>query len=361
MNRYVVSRELLEQNVNYLKKLARGVPIWAVLKGNGYGLGVLPLAELLQEQGIDHFCITEVSEARTLRENGFESAQILMLRSLTDRETIHSLLDLGVIFTVGSEQTATLLNELAGQRSDVARVHLKIDTGMGRYGFLPSETERLCALYRNCRHLAVEGIYTHFNNAAGDEKLTRREFAEFQQVVAQLQAAGLETGTVHCCNSAAFLKYPEMHLNAVRLGSAILGRMPFRTKLRPVGVAQSQIECLRVLPKGHSTGYGGTWTAKKDTPIAIVPVGWYHGLLLGYQAQPQCAKDSLRAMLRAFRSLLHPQKTTVEIRGKRCPIVGTIGMLHCAVDVSGVECSCGDTVFLPIKPLNVKAMNICFR
>lgn len=361
MTRYVVSRELLEQNIKQLKKQAKDVPIWAVIKGDGYGLGALSLAEALREQGIDRFCVTEAKEAEILREHGFESAQILMLRSLTDRELIHRLLDLKVILTVGSLETAQLVNELAGQRSDVARVHLKIDTGMGRYGFLPSQVQQVIELYEKHKHLAVEGIYTHFNNAAGDEALTRQEFEVFQTVVAQIRGAGLETGTVHCCNSAAFFKYPEMHLDGVRLGSAVLGRMPFRTKLRPVGYAQSEIECLRLLPKGHTTGYGGTWKAKKDTPVAIVPVGWYHGLQLGYKADLARSVDCLRAAFLALKCLLRLQRTMVEIKGKKCPIIGTIGMLHCAVDVSGVNCACGDTVTLPIKPLNVKGMEVQFR
>ncbi len=361
MNRYVVSRELLEQNIKQLKKQADSVPIWAVVKGDGYGLGVLSFAEVLQEQEIDRFCVTEVREAQILRENGFETEQILMLRSLTDRETVHRLLDLKVILTVGSPETARLLDELAGQRSDVARVHLKIDTGMGRYGFLPSEIRQVIELYGKYKHLAVEGIYTHFNNAAGDETLTCQEFETFQAVVEQIRAAGLETGTVHCCNSAAFLKYPRMHMDGVRLGSAILGRMPFQTKLRPVGYAQSEIESLRILPKGHTTGYGGTWKAKKDTPVAIVPVGWYHGLQLGYRADLCRPSDSFRAASLALKSLLRPQRTMVEIKGKKCPIIGTIGMLHCAVDVSSVDCACGDAVTLPIKPLNVKGMEIQFK
>lgn len=361
MNRYVVSRELLEQNVAQLKKQAGSATIWAVVKGNGYGLGVLPLAELLWEQGIRHFCVTQAAEARVLRENGFADAQILMLRSLTDRQSVHELMDLNVILTVGSLEAALLADEIAGQRSDVARIHWKVDTGMGRYGFLPEQTPELAGLYRRCRHLAVEGIYTHFNNAANDPKLTQQEFTAFQGVVEQLRHEGLETGTVHCCNSAAFLKYPAMHLDAVRLGSALLGRLPFRTKLRPVGTAFSKIESLRLLPKGHTTGYGGTWKAKADTPVAIVPVGWYHGLQLSYRSDLSRRRDSLRAMYLALRSFLRPQRSFVEIKGKKCPIIGTLGMLHCAVDVSGVDCCCGDEVELPIKPLQLRGMEIQFR
>ena len=124
MNRYVVSRELLERNIKELKKKAKGVPIWAVIKGDGYGLGALPLAEILREQGITHFCVTELREAELLRENGFLQESILMLREIRDRELLHCLLDRKVILTVGSRETAQIVNDIAAMRSDVAQVHL---------------------------------------------------------------------------------------------------------------------------------------------------------------------------------------------------------------------------------------------
>ena len=141
MNTYVVKRDILAQNVRQLKKQAKGVPIWAVVKGDGYGLGVLPLAETLSEEGINRFCITDIREAEILRENGFDDAQILMLRAVSDRRELNRLLDLRVIVTVGSRETAQLLDRIAAERADVAQVHLKIDTGMGRFGFLPEQTE----------------------------------------------------------------------------------------------------------------------------------------------------------------------------------------------------------------------------
>ena len=361
MNAYVVSRELLEYNIAQLKKQAKGVPIWAVIKGDGYGLGALPLAELLAENGIDRFCVTEVREAEVLRENGFRDADILMLRSVSDRETLNRLLDLDVILTVGSWETALAVDTLAKERADIAAVHLKIDTGMGRYGFRPEETERVIALYREMKHLAVSGIYTHFNCAFGDEKLTRQEFAAFQDVVAQLRAAGLETGIVHCCNSSAFLKYPEMHCDGVRLGSAILGRMPFRTKLRPVGYMESAVEELHVVPKGHSTGYGAIWTARRETRLAIVPVGWYHGFHVGCQPYMTRTIDCLRAAFSALKGIVRKQQTYVEVGGKRCRVVGVVGMLHCAVDVTDVPCGVGDRVILQVNPLHQKGVQVVYR
>lgn len=361
MTVYRVSRETLTQNIRLLKKQAGEVPIWAVVKGDGYGLGVLPLAEALAEEGIDRFCVTEVREAELLRENGFDEAQILMLRSISERSELHRLLDLRVILTVGSEETAALIDRLAAERADIAQVHLKIDTGMGRFGFLPSETEKLIALYREKKNLAVCGIYTHFNCAFQDEALTRAEFAAFSGVVETLRAAGLETGTVHCCNSAAFLKYPEMHCDGVRLGSAILGRMPFRTRLRPVGYVETQLDAVRLLPKGHSTGYGALWHAKKDTPVAIVPIGWYHGFRVSCQPDLSARGACFRAALGNLKRMLRPERVTVEIKGKACPVVGAIGMLHCAVDVTGVDCAAGDTAIVPLNPLHRNGIPVVFR
>lgn len=141
MKAYVVEKEALSHNIELLQKMANGVPIWAVLKGNGYGIGVLPLARHLAEAGIDHFCVTEVREAELLRENGFEDASILMLRSTGDPAELNRLMDLRVILTIGSWETACAINAIAAERADVVEAHLKIDTGMGRYGFLPEDMD----------------------------------------------------------------------------------------------------------------------------------------------------------------------------------------------------------------------------
>lgn len=361
MTTYIVSRDILAENVRKLQKRADSVPIWAVIKGDGYGLGALPLAEALRENGIDRFCVTEVREAELLRQNGFENEPILMLRETVQREELGRLLDAHVILTVGSTATAKCVNDIAVTRADMAEVHLKIDTGMGRFGFLPEQIDEIIDLYRTMRCLTFGGIYTHFNCAFSDEAVTRREFAEFRGVIDRLHAAGLETGIVHCCNSAAFLRFPEMHCDAVRLGSALLGRMPFKTELQPVGYVQTQIEILRTLPTGHTTGYGALWRAKRDTPVAILPVGWYHGFNVSCKPDMSRAADCLRSGLSAFKQLLHRRRVTVEINGKRCPVVGAIGMLHVAVDVSAVPCKLGDPAVMQINPLHVKGIPVRFR
>ena len=361
MKAYVVENESLSYNIEFLKRKAGDVPIWAVVKGNGYGLGLLPLAQRLAEHGIDRFCITEVREAEQLRENGFDTAQILMLRSAENAEEINRLMDLRVILTVGSTEMADLVDGIAASRADVAEVHVKIDTGMGRFGFLPEQTEEILRLYQEKKHIAISGIYTHFDCAFNNAKRTRSEFALFQQTVEQIRAAGYETGTVHCCNSAAFLRFPEMHCGGVRLGSALLGRMPFHTALRPVGYAETQIDAVRTLPKGHTTGYGAVWKAKRDTRVAIVPVGWYNGFGVGASSGVTRFRDCIHLILKGLRGILLRSRPKVEIAGHRCPVVGQIGMLHVAVDVRRVACKAGDRAVLSINPLHVKGMKIQYR
>ena len=122
----------------------------------------------------------------------------------TPPQIANAMLDLRLIFTVGSLESALVLNAIAAERAAMAEVHLKIDTGMGRYGFLPEQVDQAIRVYEYQKNLMVGGIYTHFHSAFCSERATRDQFERFQQVVRQLQAAGYETGVVHCCNSSAF-------------------------------------------------------------------------------------------------------------------------------------------------------------
>ena len=130
--------------------------------------------------------------------------------------------------------------------------HVKIDTGMGRYGFLPGDTAAIAQVYRT-EGLQVQGIYTHFYSAYDNEQATRAQFAAYQGVLDFLQKEGIAPGLRHCCNSSAFLKYPEMYCDAVRLGSALLGRIavPNRLGLKRVGYAEADVEEIRWLPAGR--------------------------------------------------------------------------------------------------------------
>lgn len=363
MRTYVAEKELLIGNIRAICQQAGGAPVWAVVKGNGYGLGVVPLARLLREQGIERYCVTEVSEARALREAGFAGERILMLQPTTDRAALEALLDLNVICTVSGQDDAVALNGIAAGRDTVAEVHIKLDTGMGRYGFGPDEFNQIAAIYQYMDHIAVSGIYTHFSSAFCSEKKTREQFERFQAMLDKLAGRGFETGEAHCCNSAALFRWPEMRMDGVRVGSALLGRLSVKGDfgLQRVGSCETEVVELRRLPKGASTGYGGAWRAGKETRLAILPVGWYHGF--GAEYGRDCFRfiDCFMGTLSLLKAWITRRRLYAWVNGQRCPVRGHVGMLHCAVDVSKIECHTGDKAVLDISPLMQKGMEIVFR
>ncbi len=360
MKAYIVEKEAILHNLSVLTKKAGDVPLWAVLKGNGYGLGLVPMAELCIEAGVHHFAVTELDEVEALRQLA-PQAQILLLRPTTDENELSRLLAADGIATVGSVQDAAALNALAIQKDVIAPVHVKIDTGMGRYGFLPEELQDILSVYRRHDHLAVSGIYTHFPCAFCSGKATYRQYEAFRQTIVSIAEAGIEPGAAHCCNSNAFMRYSDLKMEGVRVGSALLGRVAAKKNLRRVGRCEATVEQVRWLPKGHATGYGSAWQAKRPTQIAVIPVGWYHGFSAQYGNDISRFRDCLRQVFSALKHMVFPKKLYVSINGKACPVLGHVGMLHTVCDVTKVTCQPGDTAILDINPLQLHGMEIKFQ
>lgn len=360
MRTYIVEKDAVLYNLDRLLKKAGKVPVWAVLKANGYGLGIEPMAELCWQSGIRRFAVTELEEARLLRRK-YESAHILMLRPLMTEAELRLLLDLDVIATVQSVENAMVLNSMAAQKDMVADVHIKIDTGMGRYGFAPEDIEKILDVYRYHDNLSVSGIYTHFHSSFGRPKQTYRQAELLRDVVRGIEEAGIEPGLPHCCNSTAFLRFPDLAMGGVRLGSALLGRVHVKSGLRKVGICETVVEEVRWLREGQTTGYGAAWRAKKDTKVAVIPVGWYHGFNGEHGNDLFRFRDCLRRILGAVKDTLLGKRLYVNIGGKKCPVLGHVGMLHMVCDVTKAECKMGDKVTLEINPTQVRGMEIHFR
>lgn len=363
MKVYVVEREALSENIEFLKARAGETPIWAVLKGNGYGIGIIPFAKLLAEHGIKQFCVTELREASALRESGFENEPILMLRETVDPAELNQLLDLHVILTVGSVECAAVVNGIAASRADMAEVHLKLDTGMGRYGFQPSEADKMISVYEYMKNIVVSGIYTHFHSAFSNDMATKRQFAAFQAVVSHIQEAGYETGVVHCCNSSAFLRFPEMCCGGVRLGSAFLGRLsfPHNFPLKKIGYMEATIETLRWLPKEQTVGYGATWRAKEPTKAAVISVGWYNGFGADRCNDVFRFRDCARGIFQNLKRMIFRHSIIVTVNGHNCRVLGHIGMVHAVIDVTDIACAVGDRVICQVNPLTLKGVKIQYR
>ena len=362
MKAYVVERDALIQNIQALRRYAGPVPIWGVLKANGYGIGIVPFSRILHDNGIDRFAVTELKEAETLREN-YPDVPILMMRSTADPAEIHALMDLGVILTVGCYETAVAINGIAAERSTVAEVHLAVDTGMGRYGFLPDDTDKIISVYEYMKNLRITGIFTHFHSAFCNEKATKQQFELFRGVIEKLRAAGYDTGMAHCCNSHAFVRHPEMHMDGVRIGSAFLGRLNFKEKLglQKVGHVECVLEEIRNIPRGQTVGYAAGFKARQPMRTAIIGIGWYNGFGTARENDLYRFRDSLRGMLHHLKNLLLPPKILVTVNGRKCRILGHIGLVHAVVDVTDVDCAVGDTVVIDMSSLHAKGLRVLYR
>lgn len=361
MRAYMVETEKLLHNLELLRRHAGETPIWAVVKGNGYGLGITALSRVLRQGGVDRFAVTEVAEAEALREDGF-LGDILMLRELAEEKALEKLLSLGVILTLGSLTAAQAAERTATSLGITARSHVKIDTGMGRYGFLPHQWEQAKMVYTDFPHIQGEGIYTHFHTGSRRDT-TQAQFDAFTRVRELLCQAGTDPGMAHCCNSLAFCHYPHMHLDGVRLGSCLLGRVSCAASmgLQPVGYCQATVEAVKTLPKGHNVGYGSACQVKRQTQIAVVPVGYLHGFSVERGYDVYRAKDCLRSMGRYFKYMLQGKSLTVEIKGKPCRVLGHVGMMNLIADVTGLGCQVGDPVRVKLNPLDLKETEILFR
>ena len=355
MKRFVVDRAALGNNIEILKNRAGTATVFGVIKGNGYGLGVTNLADVLREHGVDHFAVTDLNEVFRLRRGGFEQETILMMEGTCNPHELSALIENRAIVTVGSFACAERLDAEAKARGVIAEAHIKIDTGMGRFGFLPQEIQQVLSLYESFPNIRFSGIYTHFCKAF-DKAATKEMFERFQTVVQAITHAGQNPGLVHCCNSTAFWNYPEMHCGAVRIGSALLGRVNFpgETGLVRIGRCEAEIEDIRTLPMGHAVGYGSHWVAKRETRTAVLPIGYSHGFSVEKGYDLWGAKDCIHGVGRYVKAFLKKKALYVTVNGKPCRVLGHVGMVNMVIDVTDCKAEVGDMAVVDINPLVLK-------
>ena len=169
MKTLLIDTNRVKANVARIRERAGNALIYGVLKGNAYGLGLLEMAELLRKEGITRFALTDVEDAVQLRENGFQNEEILMLRSTTETDFIEKIVAYNLVGTIGSQDAALALNGIADKHKTVVEAHIKIDTGMGRYGFVPGEIDKIVSLYSHLSN-GSDGYLYAFHRAWNSEK-----------------------------------------------------------------------------------------------------------------------------------------------------------------------------------------------
>lgn len=369
MKSLVINKEDLKHNIRKIKEIAKSsgrldnhkpLKIIAVVKGNGYGLGLVPYAKFLVDNGIDFLAVSTVEEAIKLRESGID-ARILMLSSTSIKKEIELLVDNDIIITIGSKDAAQIADNIAKTKNKRIKAHLKIDTGFGRYGFVFSQKEKILETLKNLQNVEIEGTFSHLSLAFYEKnKYSDEQFKRFIDTIEFLKENNIETGMLHICNSSAFLKFKHMRLNSVRVGSAFLGRLaiPNIYGLKKIGYLKSNVTEINVLPKGYNIGYSNSYTTKKETKVAVIPCGYADGYNVREQRDMFRWVDKLRYIVRDFKDSFKDQNLYVEIlinnkEYKKCKVLGRIGMYHVAVDVSDINVKIGDEVKFNVSPMFV--------
>ena len=215
MNTLVINKEDLRHNINKIKEYAKksgqddagkDVKIIAVVKGNGYGMGIVEYTKFLIDNGISMFAVSTMEEALKLRKEGIKE-EILMLSSTAIEDDVRTLVKNKIILTIGSKEDIIIAEKIGKEENQTIRVHLKIDTGFGRCGFVYSKRDEMVEALKNIQNVKIEGTYTHFSISFFDEKYTKLQFKRFIDVIEVLKMNKIETGMLHVCNSSAFVKF----------------------------------------------------------------------------------------------------------------------------------------------------------
>jgi alanine racemase len=300
----------------------------AIVKANAYGHGAIETAQSLARQGIRQFAVASLDEGITLRQAGL-SESIVILGALFE-EQVPDLIAHRLTPVVSDGRILPALAKAAHSHQATYHIHLKVETGMGRLGFSPEEL--LAVLDNSLLHspLKVEGMMTHLADADGsDSAFTERQLVAFQALLEQMRQRGFTIPLVHAANSAAIVRFPGAHFSLVRPGIMLYGyhTLPATIPdpdLRPVLSLYTTVAQLRTIPQGCSVSYNGTFVAKRQTRIAVLPIGYADGY---------------------SRRLSH--RGSVLIQGRRAPIVGLVCMDMIMVDVTGLApMQVGETVTL---------------
>lgn len=327
-----INVDAIRHNFQNIKKLLKPeTKVAGVIKANAYGHGAVNYAKALIKEGVDFLMVARLEEAIELRHSNIESP-ILILGYVSDDDA-KEVIEYDLSTCVYTYELAKLLNDEASKQGKKAKLHIKIDTGMTRIGFLINEEsfqeiERIQALPNVC----LEGLFTHF--ACADEKdkqSAKEQAARFEGVVQELKRRGIEPEIVHCANSAATMDLTEFQYGMVRVGILLYGIYPSdevlkeRLDLRPVMTFKARVTEIKEVPENTGVSYGFTFVTKRKTKIASLAVGYADG----YQ--------------RSFSN-----KASIIVNGMRAPQIGRICMDQCMVDITDVkgEVKMGDEVII---------------
>ena len=320
-----INLDNLEHNIKTLRKLLNpDAKFLGVCKADAYGHGMTECAKKLQACGADFIAVASVTEGAELRRNGITLPILCLGQANPDLAPL--MCEYDITQAVGDLENGRALSDYARSAGKKIKIHVKIDTGMSRTGFYWPDTNKE-AVAREIKNLCElpglehEGMFTHFAAADDDENFTRLQLKKFLEAKEFLSRLGLSFKLIHAAASVGVLNYPEAHLNMGRFGLVLYGYASTDTGnegstlgLQPVMKVKSKITAVRKLPAGTTISYGRTFTLKRDSLVAVLPIGYADGL-------PRVLSNNF----------------SVKIHDSLCPILGRICMDMTMADVTDLE------------------------
>lgn len=316
-----INLDAICRNVNETKKkVGENVDVLAIIKADAYGHGALRVARALTELDIKNFGVATAEEAIQLRKHGID-ANILLL-DYAFEESYTELIENNITSTVFEYKHAKKLNDIAGILGKKADIHIKLDTGMGRIGFIPSdESFEIIKKIYELENVTVSGIYTHFACAdMTDKAMTYRQIELFDNFCEKLENGGINIPVKHLCNSAGIMEFSSAYANMVRNGIITYGLYPSdevnkeEIALSPAMSIKSHVVYVKEVDENFTVSYGATYVTDGKTKIATIPIGYADGY-------PRALSNKGRVL----------------IKGKSAPIIGRVCMDQMMVDVTDID------------------------
>lgn len=313
-----INKENLKSNIEYIKsKIDKNVEIIAMVKANGYGCGMNLVSHFLESIGISNFGVALVQEGKSLRKSGIKS-NILVTSQFLETD-FKDIIENDLTVSVSNIPMLEKLNKYASSKGKIVKIHIKIDSGMGRLGFDENNVySSVNYINENLKNILIDGIYTHLSSADTNEEYTLFQLNRFDNIVKKLINLGYHFNKIHALNSAGILKYSNFSYTHVRTGILMYGYMPDTSitipEIKPCLTLKAPILRIHEIKEDSKISYGGTYTAKTGTKIATIAIGYADGL------SRTCSNNY-----------------NVHIGNTPCKIVGNICMDMCMIDITNVK------------------------
>lgn len=349
-----ISTGALERNYAAVAAHA-GVGVCAVVKANAYGHGLIESARVFLRAGAGWLAVTRAEEARALRGAGVGGRVLVLAPPPPD--ALADMIGLDCSLALADPADLDRFAAAARAAGKPARLHLKIDTGMGRLGVRLADAAPAARRIAADRDLVLEGVWTHFADAAAP--FGRAQLGRFREALEALGRLGVRT-IVHAANSAGTLALPQARFDMVRVGTLLYGQDPPGVRasfaLEEAFSWYARVVAVRELEPGATVGYGSEWRARVGTRVATLPVGYTDGFALEPAARTESLSATARAAARSVAVLAGRRASprAVTFGGRRAPVVGRVAMQEVTVSLRGLpDVAVGDVALIPARRLLV--------